>query len=63
MQKVYARDAEGREKLLALVRREGRTAFVCPIDKYDEKDEAGSLQFAVGFPITDVREAEAAPER
>lgn len=62
MQKVYARDAEGRERMLALVRKGERTAFVCPIDKYDEQDEAGSLQFAVGFPIADVRDVETAPE-
>lgn len=56
MHKVYARDAEGKERLLALVRKEEQTVFVCPIDKYDESDDAASLQFAVGFPVADIRE-------
>jgi len=63
MQKVYARDAEGKERLLALVRKEAKTALVCPIEKYDETDEQASLEFAVGFPIEDVREERTAAKR
>jgi hypothetical protein len=63
MQKVYARDAEGKERLLALVRKQARTALVCPIDKYSETDEQASLEFAVGFPIEDVREERSVHKR
>mgnify|MGYP001176828154 CR=1 FL=1 len=62
MQKVYARDAEGHEKLLALVRKEERTAYVCPIEKFDPSNTDLSLEFAVGFPIADVREVRSAPK-
>lgn len=62
MQTVYARDAEGNERLLALVRRDDRKAFVCPIEKYVPDDEQASLEFAIGFPIADVRDGRSIPD-
>jgi hypothetical protein len=62
MQKVYARDADGQERLLALVCTEDRTAYVCPIEKFDPSDAEASLEFAVGFPLKDVREAPRTPK-
>ena len=56
MKTVYARDTEGQERLLALVRRDGGIVYVCPIDKYNQADEEASLEFAIGFPVNDIRE-------
>lgn len=56
IQKVYAKSADGSERLLALVRLSGPLAFVCPLSKAQTDAEAN--EWAVGFPIDDVRNAE-----
>jgi hypothetical protein len=56
MQKVYARGAEGMERLLAVVRRDRDVVFVCPIERFVPNDERASLEFAIGLPAADVRD-------
>jgi hypothetical protein len=55
---VHARAVDGTERELALVRIEGRTAYVCPKARYREAVENPDL--AVGFPLEDVRFGDAA---
>lgn len=55
MQKVLARGADNRERTLALVRVDGETAYVCPVERFVASDEAACLEYAVGFPRRDVR--------
>jgi hypothetical protein len=55
MQTVQVRGADGSQRLLALVRREGNVAYVCPIDKVAEV-MAGNEEPVVGFPAKDVSE-------
>lgn len=56
MQKVMVRGADGSERLLALVRREGNVAYVCPLHRFRDV-EAGDDEPVVGFPASDVRDA------
>ena len=55
MQKVSVRGADGERKILALVRREGRTSYVCPIKDYP-RVARGEEASVVGFPSEDVSE-------
>ncbi len=55
MKEVYARGADGVERQLALVRIEGKTAYVCPVSRYREAIAHPESQVEVGFPISDVR--------
>jgi hypothetical protein len=52
IQRVRARAADGSEKVLALVRISGQTAYVCPAAQYNEAVDNPAL--AVGFPMEDV---------
>lgn len=63
MQKVFARDAEGGERLLAVVRRERGLVFVCPIERFVPDDERASLEFAIGLPAADVRDERPSRDR
>ena len=55
MKIVYVRDVNGRDRAFAFVCQIKRTVLVCPIDKFNDADEMASLEFAVGFPVDDVR--------
>jgi hypothetical protein len=56
MQTVQVRGADGSKRLLALVRRDGNVAYVCPLDRIADV-MAGDEDPVVGFPAKDVREA------
>jgi hypothetical protein len=56
MQTVQVRGADGSQRLLALVRRDGNVAYVCPLDRIADV-MAGDEEPVVGFPAKDVREA------
>lgn len=56
MQTVKVRGADGSERLLALVRREGNVAYVCPVSRIADV-EGGDEEPVVGFPAADVTEA------
>jgi hypothetical protein len=55
VQKVGVRGADGSIRNLALVRRDGSVAYVCPLDRYEDV-LAGDEQSVVGFPGDDVGE-------
>lgn len=52
MQKVSVRGADGKKAVLALIRTEGPTTYVCPIDRYLSAKEGADV--VVGFPTEDV---------
>jgi hypothetical protein len=53
MQKVSVLGADGQRRILALVRSEGDTLYVCPLDRYS-RVIAGQDDTVVGFPAADV---------
>lgn len=53
MQKVSVKGVDGQRSVLALVRRDDRTAYVCSIDRYPQV-AAGDDEPVVGFPAQDV---------
>jgi hypothetical protein len=53
MQTVRVRGADGSERELALVKRESRVVYVCPINRFAEV-ERGDEDAVVGFPVEDV---------
>jgi hypothetical protein len=59
MQTVQVRGADGSQRRLALVRREGNVAYVCPLDRVQDV-MAGNEEPVVGFPSEDVTDE---PER
>lgn len=61
MQTVQVRGADGSQRLLALVRREGSVAYVCPLDRFEEV-MAGNEEPVVGFPSEDVTEGSERPK-
>lgn len=50
---VHAKAVDGVERELALVKIEGKTAYVCPKSRY--REAVDNPDVAVGFPIEDVR--------
>jgi hypothetical protein len=62
MKKVTIRGADGTKHILALVREEGRTVYVCPVGKYREA-AAGCDDAVVGFQLSDVVEGSDAAAR
>lgn len=54
MQKVSVREVTGERQILAFVRREGGTVYVCPVDQYAAA-KSGADASVVGFPVQDVR--------
>jgi hypothetical protein len=52
MQKVSVRGADGKKAIVALIRCEGTTTFVCPVDRYLSAKEGADV--VVGFPTKDV---------
>jgi hypothetical protein len=60
VKKVIVRGVDGSERILALVRRDGGHAYVCPLHRAAEA-EAGDESSIVGFPGTDVRALEDQP--
>jgi hypothetical protein len=56
MQKVKVRGADGSERILALVGREGEVAYVCPLNRVADV-EGGDEEPVVGFPAADVTDA------
>jgi len=55
VQKVGVRGADGSVKNLALVRRDGGVAYVCPLNRVHDV-EAGDESSVVGFRAEDVGE-------
>lgn len=60
MQKVSVLGADGQRRILALVRSEGATRYVCPLDRYIEV-LAGHDDTVVGFPASDVEPVQEPP--
>lgn len=55
MQKVFVHSADGSERELALVRIEGKTAYVCLESRFSETVQNPAANLEVGVPIEDVR--------
>jgi hypothetical protein len=53
MQKVSVKGVDGQRSVLALVRRDERTTYVCSIERYPAV-AAGDEDPVVGFPTKDV---------
>ena len=59
MQKVSVKGADGKKAVLALIRSEGATTFVCAVDRYLSAKEGADV--VVGFPTKDVEFIEQGP--
>lgn len=53
MQRINVRGADGKRAILALVRRNDRTTYACPVARYKDVREGDDAP-VVGFPNEDV---------
>jgi hypothetical protein len=53
VQKVMVRGADGESRVLAFIRQQGETVYVCALHRYSEA-KRGDEQSVVGFPKRDV---------
>jgi hypothetical protein len=55
IQKVLVRSADGMERELALLRIDGKTAYVCAESRFSEAVQNPAANLGVGVPVEDIR--------